>query len=295
MKNYAIFLISIVCFYQRSETFHIKTKSVCSNSDQVSVIGGDHRRLVTEGGRVTLICCVLGRSNGHDHEQLVWTGPDGKELVNYFSNPLSDNQHNAYSVPDFHSKDHLVTMMVIQKFHAKNSGQYTCRNTHPSSTALPASVLIDLRPRLLEDFTPLPPSSSEDSSSAVVAGVAVSVALEEGRRGEIVCRVNSKLNLNDVQLTWFFQGRQLITPSIVMKQMGQKNVLNVKNFSHENYLAEVENSEMFSPFSNERSVTPESNQLYTEQLNRPVALDPAELGIQISQDGQVCLSYAFYF
>ncbi|KAK4474363.1 hypothetical protein MN116_001526 [Schistosoma mekongi] len=287
MKNYAIFLISVVCFYQRSETLHIKTKSVCSNRDQVSIIGGDQRRLVTEGGRVTLICCVLGRSNGHDHEQLVWNGPDGKELVNYFSNPLSDDQHNAYSVPDFHLRDHLVTMMVIQKFQSKNTGQYTCRNTYHSSTALPASVFIDVRPRLLEDFIPLPPSSPEDSSSAVVAGVAVSVALEEGRRGEIVCRVNPKLNLNDVQLTWFFQGRQLITPSIVIKQMGQKNILKVKNFSHENHLAKVENSEMFLPSSNEGSITPESNQLYTEQLNRPVALDPEELGIQISQDGQV--------
>ncbi|CAH8577450.1 unnamed protein product [Schistosoma turkestanicum] len=289
MERYLLFLLLvIVCLYHRSGTsFHFRIENLCNNRDQVSIIGGEQRRLVTEGGRVTLICCVPGKSNGHDHEQLVWNSPDGKELVNYFSNPTSDNQHTAYSVPDFHSKDHLITMMVVQKFQAKDSGQYTCRNTHPSSTALPASVFIDVRPRLLADFIPLPPASSEDSGSAVVAGVAVSVALEEGRRGEITCRVNPELNVNDVQLTWFFQGRQLITPSIVMKQMGQKNLFKVNNTGHENSLPEMKSADMFLPSSHDRSFTPESNQLFTEQLNRPVALDPAELGIQISHDGQV--------
>ncbi|CAH8649611.1 unnamed protein product [Schistosoma curassoni] len=289
MEHYTLLpLIITVCLCQRLETsFYLRTKNICSSRDKVSIIGGEQRRLVTEGGRVTLICCVPGKSNGHDHEQLVWNSPDGKELANYFSNPISDNQHTAYSVPDFHSKDHLITMMVIQKFQAKDSGQYTCRNTHPSSTALPASVFIDVRPRLLADFIPLPPSNVEDSGSAVVAGVAVSVALEEGRRGEIKCRVNSQLNLDSVQLTWFFQGRQLITPSIVMKQTGQNNLFKVNNTSLENPLTEIENPDIFPPSSHERNFASGSNQLFTEQLNRPVALDPEELGIQISQNGQI--------
>lgn len=110
MEHYTLLpLIITVCLCQRLETsFYLRTKNICSSRDKVSIIGGEQRRLVTEGGRVTLICCVPGKSNGHDHEQLVWNSPDGKELANYFSNPISDNQHTAYSVPDFHSKDHLV-------------------------------------------------------------------------------------------------------------------------------------------------------------------------------------------
>ncbi|CAH8623164.1 unnamed protein product [Heterobilharzia americana] len=253
----------------------------------ISIIGGEQRRLVTEGGRVTLICCVPGKTNGHDHEQLVWNGPDGKELVNYFSSPISESQHIAYSVPEFHSKGYLITMMVIQKFRAEDSGQYTCRNMNPSSTVLPASVFIDVRPRLLADFIPLPPSTPEDSGSPVVAGIAVSVALEEGRRGEILCRINSKLKPNNVHITWFFQGRQLIAPSIVMQQIGQKSLSNANNLSNQIPISGVENSEMFLSPSQERSYTSASNRLYTEQLNRPVALDPGELGIQITQNGQV--------
>ncbi|VDQ01492.1 unnamed protein product [Trichobilharzia regenti] len=281
-------ILILVYLCQRSETFfHINTKTLCSNPDQISIIGGEQRRLVTEGGRVTLICCVPGKSSGHDHEQLIWNGPDGKELVNYFSTPISDSQHIAYSVPDFHSKDHLITMMVIQQFQADDSGQYTCRNAHPNSMALPASVTINVRPRLLAEFVPLPPTTPEDSESAVVAGVAVSVALEEGRRGEIVCRINPNLNVDDVQITWFFQGRQLVAPSIVMKQTEQKGLYKLDNFSNKNQLPGVENSEMFLLPSQEKSYSMRPNRPYVEQLNRPIALDPGELGIHIKENGQV--------
>ncbi|CAH8650553.1 unnamed protein product [Heterobilharzia americana] len=143
-QNNLLQIVFLIYLCQRSEAlFHMKTKILCSNPDQISIIGGEQRRLVTEGGRVTLICCVPGKTNGHDHEQLVWNGPDGKELVNYFSSPISESQHIAYSVPEFHSKGYLITMMVIQKFRAEDSGQYTCRNMNPSSTVLPASVFID--------------------------------------------------------------------------------------------------------------------------------------------------------
>lgn len=86
-------------------------RAFCSKPNAVSIVGGAHSRLVNEGARVTLTCCMPGVSNGHDHEQLVWIGPKGTELANHFSVPHSRADHLAYSVPDFRSPNHLVRVM----------------------------------------------------------------------------------------------------------------------------------------------------------------------------------------
>ncbi|KAG5443040.1 3-oxoacyl-[acyl-carrier-protein] synthase [Clonorchis sinensis] len=276
-------------FQEGSALSATQLQAFCSTPNTASIVGGSHRRLVTEGGRITLTCCMPGSSSGHDHEQLTWFDPRGRELTNHFANPLHKNEHATYSIPDFRSPNHLVTMLVIQRFELTDTGGYTCRKGNIESTVIPAVVMLDQRPRLLADYNPLPPSNPEDSGAAVVAGRPVFVALEEGRQGEITCRINQNNPVGEVHLTWYFQGRQLIAPALALngKELGQtqlsytepslNDMFNPQYSSVNGDLARVaKTTEFLQP-----------SRRYDMLHGRPVSVDPAELGIRILDNGQI--------
>lgn len=162
-------------------------------------------------------------------------------------------------------------MLVIQHFTLEDQGIYTCQKSNELNSLNSVQVNLIARPRLLLDFTPLPPIDSSKSSTPVVQGPPVSVELEIGHASNITCRINPKLESN-VYLTWFFQGRQLIAPAFAIKQP----IIELKNFTA------LDNFDKF-----------EINPSYSEQFQRPVALDPAELDINIYDNGQV--SFCFYY
>ncbi|THD25621.1 Fasciclin-2 [Fasciola hepatica] len=262
-------------------------RAFCSKPNTISIVGGAHSRLVNEGGRVTLTCCMPGMSNGHDHEQLIWIGPGGRELANHFSAPHSRAEHVAYSVPDFRSPNHLVTMLVIQSFQMEDIGEYTCRKANPRQTEDPVSVMIIPRPRLLADFIPLAPTNAEDSGSAVVVGRPVFVVLEEGRSGQLACRRNPQFRPDQVQITWYFQGRQLIAPAMAIPR--PKHLLPVNGQGHFNKLNENSLTQAefeLAQLEKEKEMLEASRRVGIVG-DRPVSLDPSELGISILEDGQV--------
>uniref|UniRef100_A0A5K3FYP3 Ig-like domain-containing protein n=1 Tax=Mesocestoides corti TaxID=53468 RepID=A0A5K3FYP3_MESCO len=84
-----------------------QSNGFCQNPDIVSVLGSSPSRMVSEGGRIVIVCCVIGNTSGHDHEQLMWTDPSGKPIINYFSNSVQAAQSRKYAVPDFSDKNRI--------------------------------------------------------------------------------------------------------------------------------------------------------------------------------------------
>lgn len=84
----------------------------CQNPNRIYIAGGASSRMVPEGGRIVLICCTPGNTSGHDHEQLLWTDPSQKLIINYFSNSVQAAQSRMYAVPDFSDKSHIVSYLL---------------------------------------------------------------------------------------------------------------------------------------------------------------------------------------
>ncbi|KAL5106369.1 hypothetical protein TcWFU_008237 [Taenia crassiceps] len=93
------------------------TDDFCQNPNRISIAGRASIRMVPEGGRIVLICCNLGNTSGHDHEQLLWTGPSQKPIINYFSNSIQAAQSRKYAVPDFSDKSHIGTKWGLMNNH----------------------------------------------------------------------------------------------------------------------------------------------------------------------------------
>ncbi|KAM3172202.1 hypothetical protein ACTXT7_015037 [Hymenolepis weldensis] len=85
-----------------------KANGFCQNPNIVSIAGSSPTRMVQEGGRIVILCCILGNSSGHDHEQLMWIDPSGKSIINYFSNAVQAAQSKTYAIPDFSDKTHIM-------------------------------------------------------------------------------------------------------------------------------------------------------------------------------------------
>ncbi len=85
----------------------------CRNPNIVSIAGSAQSRMAPEGGRIVVVCCLPGNTSGHDHEQLVWSDPSGKPIINYFANSIQAAQSRKYAVPDFSEKDHIVSRDIV--------------------------------------------------------------------------------------------------------------------------------------------------------------------------------------
>ncbi len=86
--------------------------SYCTDRNAISIQGQPDTRMVAEGGRIVVTCCLPGNTSGHDHEQLTWTDPKGQPIINYFANAVQAAQGHTYAVPDFSEKDRLVSSAI---------------------------------------------------------------------------------------------------------------------------------------------------------------------------------------
>ena len=106
-------IILFLTFYQTTLAWQrwngAQSNNFCQNPNRISIAGNAPTRMVPEGGRIVIICCTLGNTSGHDHEQLMWTEPSGKPIINYFSNSVQAAQSRKYAVPDFSDKNHIVS------------------------------------------------------------------------------------------------------------------------------------------------------------------------------------------
>lgn len=108
--------VSFLLFYSsfsQQRRFDDQAKEFCQTPNRVSIAGSAASRMVQEGGRIVIICCILGNTSGHDHEQLIWSDPSGNSIVNYFSNAAQAAQSKKYAVPDFSDKNHIVSFFFI--------------------------------------------------------------------------------------------------------------------------------------------------------------------------------------
>ncbi|EUB63201.1 hypothetical protein EGR_02005 [Echinococcus granulosus] len=119
-------LILILAIFQSSLAWQqwsgSQTNGFCQNPNRISIAGSAPSRMVQEGGRIVLICCTLGNTSGHDHEQLLWTDSSQKLIINYFSNSVQAAQSRKYAVPDFSDKKHIIypnLLIVCGKGHGK--------------------------------------------------------------------------------------------------------------------------------------------------------------------------------
>ena len=110
-----LIVICLTTFFQTSFTWQLwsgtQSNSFCQNSNRIFIAGSASTRMVSEGGRIVIVCCILGNTSGHDHEQLMWTEPSGKSIINYFSNSVQAAQSRKYAVPDFSDKNHIVSFL----------------------------------------------------------------------------------------------------------------------------------------------------------------------------------------
>lgn len=108
-----LILNQFICTFAWSTWEAPQSETYCLSPNVASVSGGSQGRLVPEGGRIVLTCCLPGNTTGHDHEQLIWTDPLGKSIINYFSHAAQAGNGQAYTVPDFSEKNKLVSGLTI--------------------------------------------------------------------------------------------------------------------------------------------------------------------------------------
>ncbi|BHF74968.1 hypothetical protein SprV_0501806000 [Sparganum proliferum] len=258
----------------------------CRNPGKVSIAGGSQNRMVTEGGRIVLTCCLPGNVSGHDHEQLVWTNPKGHLIINYFSNAGQASQSKAYAVPDFTEKNRLMTRLVVRRFSEADAGNYKCSKGSDNGV-LSDKVYLMMRPRLLADFPALEHVEEDDSgASSVVTGHRVSVPLEEDTEGRLVCRTNPNFS-GPIRVTWFYHGRQLIGPAAALLD----EVENLGDRTGPGFLSADTTSRQRQSFvpglERPTGASPKPPKKYIDAMFQPVVIDPAELGVAIENDSQV--------
>ncbi|CUT99372.1 cell adhesion molecule [Echinococcus multilocularis] len=239
--------------------------------------------MVQEGGRIVLICCTLGNTSGHDHEQLLWTDSSQKPIINYFSNSVQAAQSRKYAVPDFSDRKHIISRLVVQDFNENDKGTYTCSRkstiTGPPNPT-PAKVDLIMRPRLLADFTSL---SRTETDEVVMTGYRVSVPLEEGLEGGLVCRTNPTFN-GPVRVTWFYHGRQLIGPAASMSEEFDLPKTSDHKESKKNRQRKHQTRDSTLQMGG-RGGSPLKK--LSDAVFRPAVVDPAELGVSLENNSQV--------
>ncbi|KAM7539319.1 hypothetical protein Aperf_G00000049605 [Anoplocephala perfoliata] len=179
-----------------------------------------------------------------------------------------------------------ISRLVVQNFKESDKGFYTCskKSSVPGApNPTPAKVDLIMRPRLLADFTSL---SRTETDEVVMTGHRVSVPLEGGLEGRLVCRTNPNFN-GPIRVTWFYHGRQLIGPAasllgdsdIVPSSESKKEKKNVKGRQKQ-----PTSKEDSSTLGGVRGTTMKK---FTNRVFSPAVVDPAELGVSLENNSQV--------
>ncbi|VDN97377.1 unnamed protein product [Rodentolepis nana] len=183
----------------------------------------------------------------------------------------------------------MISRLVVQNFKSSNKGTYTCskKNSIPDTPdPTPAKVELIMRPRLLADFTSL---SRTETNEVVMTGHRVSVPLEVGNVGRLVCRTNKKFK-GPIRVTWFYHGRQLIGPAASMLE--EVNLASSKNADAkpgENKLKSKQKQLTSVNGDDVRMGDSELNPMkkFTNAMFRPAVIDPAELGVSLENNSQI--------
>ncbi|KAM3172201.1 hypothetical protein ACTXT7_015036 [Hymenolepis weldensis] len=183
----------------------------------------------------------------------------------------------------------FISRLVVRNFKASNRGTYTCTKRSPipdSPDPTPAKVDLIMRPRLLADFTSL---SRTETDEVVMTGHRVSVPLEVGNVGRLVCRTNPKFN-GPIRVTWFYHGRQLIGPAASMLE--EVNLASTSNTDEKKGKKKLRGRQKQFALSNESTVMTgkgggNSMKKFTNTMFRPAVIDPAELGVSLENNSQV--------
>uniref|UniRef100_A0A5K3FQW2 Ig-like domain-containing protein n=1 Tax=Mesocestoides corti TaxID=53468 RepID=A0A5K3FQW2_MESCO len=183
-----------------------------------------------------------------------------------------------------------MSRLVVQDFKESDKGTYTCsRKTDGDGNAVtPAKVDLVMRPRLLADFVALAPTETDDTVSAtVMTGYRVSVPLEEGFGGRLVCRTNPAFKA-PIRVTWFYHGRQLIGPAASMLEEEVELVpSNEKPKQDQRGNSEGRKRFRLQKKSGRESQLANAPKKFADGIFRPVVVDPAELGVSLENDSQV--------
>ncbi|VEL10193.1 unnamed protein product [Protopolystoma xenopodis] len=196
-----------------------------------------------------------------------------------------------------------ITRLVIRNFTRKDAGYYTCRTPH--NTEAPGRLELVLRPQLLADYAPSPPKNKEGTENGgIITGHQISVALEEGTKTQLTCRINPRLgfpNVTQVAITWYFQGQHIISPGEVEEhrlRMAELMAQEASGLSESPVEAPSANPVantrgiFSSPFQEEAEKTTPSGEKYVEKRtyekgNDPARLAPREFGVEIRENNQV--------
>ncbi|VDM25304.1 unnamed protein product [Hydatigera taeniaeformis] len=177
-----------------------------------------------------------------------------------------------------------ISRLVVQDFTENDKGTYTCSRKGtvvgaPNPT--PGKVDLIMRPRLLAEFTSL---SRTETDEVVMMGHRVSVPLEEGLEGRLVCRTNPTFN-GPIRVTWFYHGRQLIGPAASMLEE-----LDLSTISDQK--ERKKKSRQRQSYTKEEGLSMEgrgggSLKKIPDAVFRPAVVDPAELGVSLENNSQV--------
>lgn len=179
---------------------------------------------------------------------------------------------------------------MVRDFKESDKGVYTCSKKSAVPAApnpTPAKIDLIMRPRLLADFNSL---SRTETDEVVMTGHRVSVPLEGGLEGRLVCRTNPHFS-GPIRVTWFYHGRQLIGPAASMLEDADI-VTSAESNKEKKKLREGRKQ----PTSNENSaelgdVKGNTMQKFLNAVFRPAVVDPAELGVSLENNSQVRASF----
>ncbi|EUB63200.1 hypothetical protein EGR_02004 [Echinococcus granulosus] len=176
-----------------------------------------------------------------------------------------------------------LSRLVVQDFNENDKGTYTCSRkstiTGPPNPT-PAKVDLIMRPRLLADFTSL---SRTETDEVVMTGYRVSVPLEEGLEGGLVCRTNPTFN-EPIRVTWFYHGRQLIGPAASMSEGVDLPKASDHKERKKNRQRKHQTRDSTLQMGG-RGGSPLKK--LSDAVFRPAVVDPAELGVSLENNSQV--------
>lgn len=176
---------------------------------------------------------------------------------------------------------------MVQGFTENDKGTYTCSRKSTivgAPSPSPGKVDLMMRPRLLADFTSL---SRTETDEVVMTGHRVSVPLEEGLEGRLVCRTSPTFN-GPIRVTWFYHGRQLIGPAASMlEETDLPTTSDQKKGRKKSRQRQPQSREGTLQIGGRGSG---SLKKLSGAVFRPAVVDPAEIGVSLENNSQVmCL------
>lgn len=179
----------------------------------------------------------------------------------------------------------------MRDFKKSNVGAYTCSKTSTTPEGpdpTPAKVELIMRPRLLADYTSL---SRTETNEVVMTGHRVSVPLEIGSVGRLICRTNPNFK-GPIRVTWFYHGRQLIGPAASM--LDEVDLTPRAGAEVKKGRKKPRGKQRQQAASDEESARigeGTGGSSLKKMIYRPAVMDPTELGVTLENNSQVIKTF----